>query len=50
VLCFGLATKKQGNRQGGLMREYDSQLVSRWRFTSLLLDVALIISVSSLLL
>jgi hypothetical protein len=32
------------------MRGYDTRLVSRWRFTSLLLDVALIISVSSLLL
>jgi hypothetical protein len=50
MLGFRLATKKQGNRPGGLMRRYDSQLVSRWRFTSFLLDVALIISVSSLLL
>jgi hypothetical protein len=32
------------------MRGYATRLVSRWCFTSLLLDVALIISVSSLLL
>jgi hypothetical protein len=50
MLCFGLATEEQGNRQGGLMRGYNTRLVSRWRFTSLSLDIALIISVSSLLL
>jgi len=32
------------------MRTYDSRLVSRWRFASMLLDVALIIGVWSLLL
>jgi len=32
------------------MRGYHSRLVSRWRFTSLVLDIALIISVSTLLL
>lgn len=47
---FGLAMKGQINRKGGFMRVYDSRLVSRWRFASLLLDAALIISVSSLLL
>lgn len=30
------------------MRGFDSRLVSRWRFASLLLDVALIIGVSNL--
>jgi hypothetical protein len=35
---------------GLLMHDYDSRLVSRWRFASVLLDFALIFGVWSLLL
>jgi hypothetical protein len=42
--------EQQINAKEGLMRGYDTRLVSRWRFASMVLDIALIVGVSSLFL